>query len=217
MSFFQTAVHHRLRLEDQRPGLDVHVVLRLPGLVRGGLWRWLERAGPRKAGVVAAFCWARRIPHLGPRRAPAPDLAHVARVRRDRRLRPRAGVHLAGLHAHQVVPRPPRHGDGHGDHGLRRRGDDRGAARRPAHEALTRRPRRSGCGRPSSPWGRSTSSPCLRSLRLPGAPGRLDARRAAAPHGENSSRHDHRPARPRGRGVADAAILAALGVCSAST
>ena len=29
-------------------------------------------------------------------------------------------LHLAGFHPDQVVPRPPRHGHGHGNHGVRR-------------------------------------------------------------------------------------------------
>ena len=46
------------------------------------------------------------------------------------------GLHLAGQHADQVVPRPARHGDRHGDHGLRRRRDDRLAAGGRPDEAL---------------------------------------------------------------------------------
>ena len=37
-------------------------------------------------------------------------------------------LHFAGLDADQMVPRPAGHGDRHGDHGLRRRRDDRLAA-----------------------------------------------------------------------------------------
>ena len=93
---------------------------------------WLERAGPRKAGVVAALCWCGGlvISALGVYRPPA--VADVARLGRHRRHRPRPRLHLAGLDADQVVPRPARHGDRHGDHGLRRRRDDRRAARRHA-------------------------------------------------------------------------------------
>ncbi len=36
-----------------------------------------------------------------------------------------AWLHLPGLDAHQMVSRPARHGHRHGDHGLRRRRDDR--------------------------------------------------------------------------------------------
>ena len=83
---------------------------------------------PRSAG--------RRLFHLGAGRAPAPDLAPVARLGRHRRMRSRTGLHLAGLDAHQVVPRPTRDGDRHGDHGLWRRRHDRGTAGRPPDEAL---------------------------------------------------------------------------------
>ena len=105
------------------------------------LWGgWLERAGPRKAGVVAALLLVRRAADLGARRLPPPALADVARLRRDRRHRPRPRLHLAGLDADQMVPRSPRHGDRHGDHGLRRRRDDRRAARRHPDERTSARP-----------------------------------------------------------------------------
>src|SRR5881397_3736902 len=55
---------------------------------------WLERAGPRKVGLVAACCWG-------------------------------GGFLIAGLDAHQVVPRPSRHGDRDGDDVVRRRRPDR--------------------------------------------------------------------------------------------
>ena len=140
--------------------LDVHPLLRLPRLLGRGL-RALAGArraaqGGRRGGVLLG----RRVSDLRARRAPAPDLADVARLRRDRRLRAGPGLHLAGVHADQVVPRPARHGDRHGDHGLRRRRDDRGAARRPADEALRDARRRSAWWRRSSPWARSTSWRC---------------------------------------------------------
>ena len=62
--------------------------------------------------------------------------AHVARLRRHRRHRPGPGLHLPGVDADQVVSRPPRHGHRHGDHGLRRRRDDRRAAGRSPDEVL---------------------------------------------------------------------------------
>ena len=89
---------------------------------------WLERAGPRKAGVVSAVCWCggMLISALG-------IYLHQIWMMllgsgRHRRHRPRARLHLAGVDADQVVPRSPRHGDRHGDHGLRRRRHDRLAA-----------------------------------------------------------------------------------------
>jgi MFS family permease len=51
-------VHHHLRLARRQHGLDVHAVFVLLG-VSAAIWGgWLERVGPRKAGVVAACCWA---------------------------------------------------------------------------------------------------------------------------------------------------------------
>ena len=97
---------------------------------------WVEREGPRKAGVVAACCWGGGFFHLGARHLPASDLAAVARLGRHRRLRPGPRLHLAGLDADQMVSRSPRHGDRPGDHGIWRRRDDRHTARRRADEAL---------------------------------------------------------------------------------
>jgi hypothetical protein len=42
---------------------------------------WLERAGPRKAGVVAAFCWGGGSADLGGGGVHAPDLAALAGLR----------------------------------------------------------------------------------------------------------------------------------------
>ena len=57
MSLMQRAVHHHLRLAGRRARLDVHAVLRVARLAAAIWGGWLERAGPRKAGVVAALCW----------------------------------------------------------------------------------------------------------------------------------------------------------------
>ena len=104
-----------------------------PRAVWGG---WLERVGSRKAGVVAAI---RRGGGLDPRRhrhLRSPILADVARLRGDRRDRSWPWLHLPGFDAGEVVSGPARHGDGHGDHGVRRRRDDRCTARQPADEPL---------------------------------------------------------------------------------
>ena len=101
------------------------VVLGLSAAMWGG---WLERVGPRKAGFVAALCWCGGLflGAIGIYHASA--LVDVARLRRHRRRRPRSRLHLAGVDAGEMVPRPPRHGDRHGHHGLWRRRHDRRAA-----------------------------------------------------------------------------------------
>ena len=60
------------------------------------LWGgWLERAGPRKAGVVSALCWCGGLVISAVGVLHPPALADVARLRRHRRHRPGAGLHLA--------------------------------------------------------------------------------------------------------------------------
>ena len=107
------------------------VLLGIAAAVWGG---WLERVGPRKAGFVSALCWCGGL-FLGAIGIYTPSaLAVVARLRRDRRHRPRSRLHLAGVDAGEMVPGPARHGDRHGHHGLRRRRHDRRAAGEPADE-----------------------------------------------------------------------------------
>ncbi len=109
------------------------VLLGVSAAIWGG---WLERAGPRKAGLVSTLCWCGGllISALGVDIASALDA--LARLGHHRRHWPRPRLHLARLDAHQVVPGPARHGDRHGHHGLRRRRHDRLAARDPAHVPL---------------------------------------------------------------------------------
>ena len=97
---------------------------------------WLERVGPRRAGVVAAFCWAGGflISAFGIHMHQLWMLWLGSGVIGGIGLG--SGLHLAGLDPHQVVSGPARHGDRSCDHGLRRRGDDRRAAGRQADEAL---------------------------------------------------------------------------------
>ena len=85
-------------------------------------------SSPRSAGA-AVSCSAPSASH-------ASALAVVAWLRRDRRCRSRPRLHLAGVDAGEMVSRPPRHGDRHGDHGLWRRRHDRRSARRPLDEFL---------------------------------------------------------------------------------
>ena len=119
---------------------------------------WVEREGPRKAGVVAACCWGGGFFVSAARDLSASDLAAVARFGGHRRLRPRPRLHLAGLDAHQVVSRPARHGDRPRDHGIRRRRDDRHAARGRAHAAVRDAEFGRGVADASSCSARSTSS-----------------------------------------------------------
>ncbi len=109
------------------------VLLGVSAAIWGG---WLERAGPRKAGVVSALCWCGGL-LLGALGIYLHQLWLLwlgSGVHRRRRSRPR--LHLAGVDAGEMVPGPARHGDRHGHHGLRRRRDDRRAARGPADELL---------------------------------------------------------------------------------
>ena len=89
---------------------------------------WLERVGPRRAMFTAAVCFARRISGRRPRRCAAPFWLIVLGLRRARRHRSRARLHLAGVDADQVVSRPARDGHRARHHGVRRRRDDRVSA-----------------------------------------------------------------------------------------
>ena len=151
-------VHHELRLAGRRFELGVHPVHRRPRRRRGAVGRL---AGARRAAQgrrhrrlllvrrPAARCRRHRHP---------PTLDPLARHRRAGRHRPRAGLHLPGVDIDKMVPGPPRHGHRHGDHGLRRRGDDRRPAGADADDAISAPPARPASGRPSSCWPRSTSS-----------------------------------------------------------
>ena len=90
---------------------------------------WLEHAGPRKAGVISALCWCGGLVVLCVRCLQPPNLDAVAWLGSDRRDRPGIGVYLASFDPDQMVPRPARHGDRHGDHGLWRRRNDRRTTR----------------------------------------------------------------------------------------
>ena len=101
------------------------VVLGVSAAIWGG---WLERVGPRKAGVVAALCWCGGL-LIGAFGVYVHQLwimwlgAGVI-----------GGVGLGLGYISPVstlikwFPGPPRHGDRHGHHGLRRRRHDRRAA-----------------------------------------------------------------------------------------
>ena len=103
----------------------------------GGRARPLGRGGrtaPRdvRRGVVLR----RRLPRQRLWRFDPSALARLSRLRRARRDRAWARLHFAGIDADQMVSRPARNGDRHGDHGLRRRRHDRRAAFGLADERL---------------------------------------------------------------------------------
>ena len=135
----QGAVRHGLQLEPVRPRLDVHVLLRAARHFGGDLGRMARARRAAQGGSRLGAVLVRRPVDRRARRLHPSALADVARRRRDRRHRPRPRLHLAGLDAHQVVPRPARHGDWHGHHGLRRRRHDRLTACHHPDERPTRR------------------------------------------------------------------------------
>ena len=116
------------------------------GLSAAVFGRWLEHAGPRKSGFVAAVLLGARLLRLGARRPAAQHLAAVPGLRRARRMRAGAGLHHPGVHLDQVVSGPARDGDRDGDHGVRRRRHDRkpavAAPARPLQVGHLRRRRR---------------------------------------------------------------------------
>ena len=138
-------------------GIIFSIAIGMLGLSAAFGGRWVERAGPRKAMALAATLLGLRLPRRRRRRRDDAALDRLPRHRRDRRHRPRHRLHLAGLDADQVVPRPPGHGHRPGDHGLRRRRDHRLAARELAADPVRRRSRRTRSSARSSCSAASTS------------------------------------------------------------
>ena len=95
---------------------------------------WPARGGHRRRAVFRH--WA---DHRRRRPGAAATGAGVSRHGRDWRHRLRPWLHLAGQHAREVVSRPPRHGDRHGDHGIRRRRVPRRLSQRLFHGSDWRR------------------------------------------------------------------------------
>ena len=151
------ALHHHLRLEGRQHGLDVHAVLRAARHCRRGMGRLARaRRAPQGGLRVGAVLVRRSLPRRDRRLHPS-TVAVVAGLGRDRRHRSGSRLHLAGVDAGEMVPRPARHGDRHGHHGLWRRRHDRRAAGEPADELFQDPDARSASGRPSSQWASSTS------------------------------------------------------------
>ncbi len=114
-------VRHGLQLEPVRPRLDVYVLLRAARRLRRHLGRLAGTRRPAQGRPRLDALLVRRPAHFLARRRDPSALDAVARLRRHRRHWPRPRLHLARLDADQMVPRPARHGDRHGHHGLRRR------------------------------------------------------------------------------------------------
>ena len=138
------------RLEAHRPRLDL--------FDRDGVSRTVGRdlrplgrgRRPAQGDVHRRRVLGQRVPDLGARRLSAQSLDHLSRLRRDRRLRARHRLHLAGLDADEMVSRPSGHGHRHGDHGIRRRRADRLAAVGVADGQVCQRRPMSACSTPSS-------------------------------------------------------------------
>ena len=108
----------------------------------------VDANGPRWAMVVASSCFVGGLPDLGAGLLHRPVLAGRGRLRVRRRDRARHRLHLAGVHADQVVPGPAGPLHGHRDHGLRRGRADRVAAdHAAAHRVRRHREGRDGGGR----------------------------------------------------------------------
>ena len=105
------------RLEADRSRLDIFDRDGLPRFVGGSVRALGRGGGPRKAMFTAGVCWASAflISALG---VYLHILAHLSRLRRDRRLRARHRLYLAGLDLDEVVSRSSGHGNRHGDHGI---------------------------------------------------------------------------------------------------
>ena len=106
-------------------GMIFSIAIVMLGLSAAVMGTWVDRNGPRKAMFTSALFWVAGflVGSLGIFSGQL-WLVYLG-LRRDRRHRPGHRLHLPGLHPDQMVPRPPRTGHRHGDHGLRRRRADR--------------------------------------------------------------------------------------------
>jgi len=137
-------------LESWLRRLDLLGRHRLPGPRRGIRWQMAGRGRPPHGRRRRRDPLGRRVHHRLVRDLHPSALAALPRLRGAGRLRFGAGLCLARLDADPLVPRPPRHGDRHGHHGLRRRGDDRDAGQGLAAGDVpegARLPGRAGCRR----------------------------------------------------------------------
>lgn len=211
---------HHLRLEDQPIAVDVHAVLRVAGLLGSDLGRLAGTCRPAQGRCGLGAVLVRRPGDLRGRYPLPSDLDAVAGLGCDWRYRPGVGLHLAGVDLDQMVPGPSRYGDGHGDHGFRRRRDNRQPAGRCA-DASFRHPHLGGRdGNLRGDGGAVLRLHDGRCVRLPRAaerldpgrldPGRLDPGRLDRTGGKQQC-HDHRQPRARKKGLGHSAVLVAMG------
>ena len=102
-------------------GLAFSIAIVMLGLSAAVLGTWVDTGGPRRAMVASALCWSAGLLVGSLGIATSQLWLLYLGLRRHRRHRPRHRLHLAGLDADQVVPRPARPRDRSRDHGLRRR------------------------------------------------------------------------------------------------
>ncbi len=130
------ALHHDLRLAGGGSRLDLldrhRHARRIGGRVRRLARK--ERAAQGRCHCRTVLGWWLSDFGLWHPRPSALDA--VARLGRHRRHRSRPWLYLPRLDADQMVPGSARHGDGHGDHGLRRWCADRCAACQQSHHAF---------------------------------------------------------------------------------
>ena len=98
------------------------------GLAAAVAGKWLENVGPRFVAVTAACLWGLGFVVGGVGIHFHQIWLPISGLWRAGWLRPGARLRFTGLDANTLVPRPPGHGNRDGDHGLRRRRDNRRAA-----------------------------------------------------------------------------------------
>ena len=129
-SVFKIPLTHLLGISKELKGQDWNqeqiawvfsIAIAVLGLAAAFLGTWAERNGPRKVSFIAAFCFGGGFlvsavgVHLHS------ILLDLSRIWVARRHRTGVGLHRAGEHPGKMVSRPAGPGDGHGDHGFRRR------------------------------------------------------------------------------------------------
>ena len=177
--------------------------------------KWLEGAGPRKAmfAVGGVFCaWV--LCFLS-RRDYASAVADLFGIWSHRRNRAWAWIYFAGFDADQMVSRSSRTGNRHGDHGIRRRSDDR-VTTGDQTDGLFPYAGDVGVGKTFLVMGTLYFLlHDVRSVHHPSAARRLEAGKLDAHRQAAGDDHDAQCGRQYG--VWDQAVLAACGSCCART